>query len=74
VLKLKTADFRILTRTVTPAERPESARALAEIACALRARIDLSPRTRYRLVGVGVAGFVDRESFEAQPELFHRFA
>jgi len=25
-------------------------------------------------VGVGVAGFVDRESFEAQPELFHRFA
>ena len=74
VLKLKTADFRILTRTVTPAERPESARALAEIACALRARIDLSPRTRYRLVGVGVGGFVDRASFEAQPELFHRFA
>jgi DNA polymerase-4 len=70
VLKLKTAEFRILTRTVTPAERPGSARALAEIACALRARVNLPPRTRYRLVGVGVAGFVDRDSYEAQPELF----
>ena len=70
VLKLKTAEFRILTRTVTPAERPASARSLAEIACALRARVNLPPRTRYRLVGVGVAGFVDRDSYEAQPELF----
>ena len=74
VLKLKTAEFRILTRTLTPPERPSSARELAEIACALRARVNLSPRTRYRLVGVGVAGFVDRDSFDAQPELFHRFA
>jgi DNA polymerase-4 len=70
VLKLKTAEFRILTRTVTPAERPASARSLAEIACALRARVNLPQRTRYRLVGVGVAGFVDRDSYEAQPELF----
>ena len=74
VLKLKTADFRILTRTVTPAERPASARALAEIACALRARVDLPPRTRYRLVGVGLAGFVDRDSHEAQRELFSAWA
>ena len=70
VLKLKTAEFRIVTRTVTPAERPESARSLAEIACALRNRVHLPPRTRYRLVGVGLAGFVDRDSYEAQPELF----
>ena len=70
VLKLKTAEFRIVTRTVTPAERPESARSLAEIACALRDRVNLPPRTRYRLVGVGLAGFVDRDSYEAQPELF----
>lgn len=74
VLKLKTAGFRILTRTLTPPERPSCARELAEIACALRARVDLPPRTRYRLVGVGVAGFVDRDSFEAQPELFHPLA
>jgi DNA polymerase-4 len=74
VLKLKTSDFRILTRTVTPSERPSSAHELTEIACALRERVNLPTRTRYRLVGVGVAGFVDRESFEAQPELFHRVA
>jgi DNA polymerase-4 len=71
VLKLKTADFRILTRTVTPAERPASAQSLAEIACALRMRVTLPPRTRYRLVGVGVGGFVDRDSYEAQAALFH---
>ncbi|MGH8125474.1 MAG: DNA polymerase IV [Rhodanobacteraceae bacterium] len=70
VLKLKTAEFRILTRTVTPAERPCSARELAAIACALRAHVDLPARTRYRLVGVGVAGFVDRDSYEAQAALF----
>jgi DNA polymerase-4 len=74
VLKLKTSDFRILTRTVTPAERPSSEVVLAEIACALRARVGLPTHTRYRLVGVGMAGFVDRESFEAQAELFQRFA
>ncbi len=72
VLKLKTADFRILTRSVTPAERPSSARELCEIACALRARVNLPPRTRYRLVGVGLAGFVERDSFDAQPGLFQR--
>ncbi|MBS0432417.1 MAG: DNA polymerase IV [Proteobacteria bacterium] len=70
VLKLKTADFHVLTRTVTPAERPSSARQLAGIACALRARVTLPPRTRYRLVGVGLAGFIDVDSADAQPELF----
>lgn len=69
-LKLKTSDFRILTRTLTPSERPASARQLAEIACALRSRITLPPRTRYRLVGVGVSGFVEIDSLDAQPELF----
>lgn len=70
VLKLKTSDFRILTRTFTPAERPASAQAVAGIACALRERVSLPPRTRYRLVGVGLSGFVDRDAYEAQTELF----
>jgi DNA polymerase IV len=72
VLKLKTADFRILTRSLTPTERPSSARKLADIACALRRRVDLPGRTRFRLVGVGLAGFVERDSFDAQQELFHK--
>lgn len=70
VLKLKSSDFRILTRSLTPAERPTSLDDLADIACALRERVELPSRTRYRLVGVGVAGFVDRDGFDAQTELF----
>jgi DNA polymerase-4 len=43
---------------------------VADIACALRERVALPARTRYRLVGVGLAGFVERDSLAAQPELF----
>ena len=70
VLKLKTSDFRILTRSLTPHERPDTMETVADIACALRERVELPARTRYRLVGVGLAGFVERDSLAAQPELF----
>ncbi|GAB3733242.1 DNA polymerase IV [Luteimonas pelagia] len=70
VLKLKTADFQVLTRSLTPAERPESEAVLADIACALTARVDLPSRTRFRLVGVGLSGFADRDALAAQPGLF----
>ncbi|HEU0277410.1 MAG TPA: DNA polymerase IV [Rhodanobacteraceae bacterium] len=71
VLKLKTSDFHVHTRSITPADPPASARQLAAIASALRARVDLPARTRYRLVGVGLAGFVERDAHAAaQRELF----
>lgn len=70
VLKLKTADFHILTRSLTPATRPASAREVGDIACALRERAARPPTTRYRLVGVGLAGFVDRDAWAAQFDLF----
>ncbi|GAB3366018.1 DNA polymerase IV [Lysobacter rhizosphaerae] len=70
VLKLKTADFRTLTRSLTPLARPESLRQVADIACELRARVELPSRTRYRLVGVGLSGFVDPDSAAAQDDLF----
>ncbi|MGH8118941.1 MAG: DNA polymerase IV [Rhodanobacteraceae bacterium] len=70
VLKLKTAGFHVHTRSLTPREFPATGHELAEIACALRARVDLPSRTRYRLVGVGLAGFVDRDGYAAQRELF----
>jgi DNA polymerase-4 len=38
---------------------PTSAQSLAEVALALRDRVELPPRTRYRLVGVGLAHFDD---------------
>ncbi len=70
VLKLKTADFHILTRSLTPPQPPGSLAGLADIACALRERVGLPSRTRYRLVGVGVSGFADQDELVAQPELF----
>ncbi|MGA7965639.1 MAG: DNA polymerase IV [Gammaproteobacteria bacterium] len=70
VLKLKTADFRVLTRSFTPQTRLYSARALADIACALRARVERPADCLYRLVGVGLSGFVDEADFAAQEELF----
>ena len=71
VLKLKTAQFRQLTRSFTPERAPESMEQLRDIALALRARVDLPPETRYRLVGVGLGGFRAPEPVQ-QGELFER--
>ncbi|HET6654654.1 MAG TPA: DNA polymerase IV [Gammaproteobacteria bacterium] len=71
VLKLKTADFQILTRSFTPPTHPASAEEVANLACALRARVERPPESLYRLVGVGLSGFVDREDFAVQEELFN---
>ncbi len=61
VLKLKTSQFRIITRSFTPESPPETLEELRDIALALRARVDLPAETRYRLVGVGLGGFRERE-------------
>jgi DNA polymerase-4 len=71
VLKLKTAQFRILTRSHTPDVPPSSLAQFTAIALALRDRVELPPSTLYRLVGVGLGGFRDRdEALPPQPELF----
>ena len=70
VLKLKTSEFRTLTRSLTPSARPDSLEQLADIACDLRARVELPSRTRYRLVGVGLSGFIEADSAAAQEDLF----
>ena len=70
MLKLKTSDFHTLTRSLTPASLPGSAQELADVACALRARVERPAESRYRLVGVGLSGFVDQDSFIAQRDLF----
>jgi DNA polymerase-4 len=49
---------------------PADAESLTRIALALRERVGLPARTRYRLVGVGLGGFVDRHDALVQPELF----
>jgi len=70
VLKLKTAQFRIHTRSLTPDSPPASREDLCAIALSLLGRVDLPPATRYRLVGVGLSNFLDAEAVALQPELF----
>jgi Nucleotidyltransferase/DNA polymerase involved in DNA repair len=70
VLKLKTADFRILTRSLTPDRPPASEAELVGIALALRARVELPSETRYRLVGVGLGNFEDGTTENRQATLF----
>ena len=70
VLKLKTSEFKILTRSHTPDSPPSSGEELTEIALKLRGRVGLGPQQRYRLVGVGLSNFRETERVVAQPALF----
>ncbi len=73
VLKLKTSDFSILTRSLTPPLPPSSQEELTAIALNLRNRVSLPPHQRFRLVGVGLSNFtnpVDSEDNPTQPGLF----
>ena len=57
VLKLKTKEFNIHTRSRTPDVPPNSCEELIAIALGLRERVDHGPHRLYRLVGVGVSNF-----------------
>jgi len=66
VLKLKTAEFRILTRSLTAPCPPASCDELTQIALSLRDKVHLNSSQRFRLVGVGLGNFRDpREHTEA---------
>jgi DNA polymerase-4 len=70
VLKLKTSDFNILTRSHTPPLPPSSQEELTTIALNLRERVALPPNQRFRLVGVGLSNFIDPEDSRPQSTLF----
>ena len=70
VLKLKTREFKVLTRSHTPDDPPSSCDELTDIALKLRERVDLGPQQRYRLVGVGFSNFRELQETESQPVLF----
>jgi DNA polymerase-4 len=70
VLKLKTSDFKILTRSHTPSSPPSSCEELTTIALSLRERVRLTSQQRFRLVGVGLSNFRDPEEASVQPALF----
>ncbi len=70
VLKLKTREFDILTRSLTPVRPPSSCEELTGIALSLLERVDLGSQQKFRLVGVGLHNFREPEESAAQPELF----
>ncbi|HEX7380717.1 MAG TPA: DNA polymerase IV [Nevskiaceae bacterium] len=70
VLKLKTADFHILTRSATPERPPEDVAALIGVVLGLCQRVELPAQQRYRLVGVGLSNFDLPRDPQAQPDLF----
>jgi len=70
VLKIKTSEFKVLTRSHTPGSPPSSCDELTDIALRLRERVALGPQQRYRLVGVGLSNFREPEQDAAQAALF----
>jgi len=70
VLKLKTSDFKILTRSHTNPSPPSSCEELTTIALALRARVDPTSGRRFRLVGIGLSNFGEPELAGTQQILF----
>lgn len=70
VLKLKTSEFKILTRSHTPTSPPSSCEELISIALKLQERVNLDPKQLYRLVGVGLSNFREPEDTLEQPRLF----
>ncbi len=69
VLKLKTAEFRVLTRSQTPDSPPCSCEELARIALSLRDKVTLGPKQKFRLAGVGLSNFHDPLEV-TEPSLF----
>jgi DNA polymerase-4 len=70
VLKLKTAEFRSLTRSLTPPIPVGSCEELTGTALGLRDRVSLGAAQRYRLIGVGLGNFCEPGEAEEQPDLF----
>jgi len=70
VLKLKTKEFTILTRSLTPPAPTASCEELTSIALTLRERVDVRRTQLFRLVGVGLSNFQDvEEAGSPNPQL-----
>jgi DNA polymerase-4 len=69
-VKLKTSDFRILTRRATLPHEVRSAAELLATARDLLGRFAQPPETRFRLAGVGLSGFPEEEADPSQFALF----
>lgn len=71
-VKLRTPDFKTLTRRLTPEVMPASGGDIARVAVSLLDKFDFPEGSRYRLAGLGLSNFLDEEEeTDAQePTLF----
>ena len=67
-VKLRTRDFKTLTRRMTPETPPASGDDLAKIGIELLSRFPFPADAVYRLAGIGISNFVEED--EVQPALF----
>lgn len=70
VLKLKTSDFQTLTRSHTPDTPTQRFDDFLAVAMQLREKVNLPADTRYRLVGIGLANFIETSQIRSQQGLF----
>jgi len=70
VLKLKTSEFKVLTRSHTPVSPPCSCEELTDIALKLREKVVLGAKQRFRLIGVGLSNFEETGNQGPQADLF----
>jgi DNA polymerase-4 len=69
-LKLKSASFRIVTRSQTYSSPLYSADEVRQAAATLLARVEADKRhTLYRLIGLGISAFAEVDEIEAQISL-----
>ncbi len=74
VLKLKTDQFKIITRSITPGDTLNNVDEVSALALQLLERVELPADTRFRLAGVGLSNFIRPGEIGAQTDLFqHEF-
>ena len=69
-VKLRTRDFRTLTRRSTPPDPPASGEEVLAVALELLRRVEAPPAALYRLAGVGLSNFLDDDPALPQSDLF----
>src|ERR1700752_2533351 len=71
VLKSRPANSRFSLVATPQVLHPASCEELTNIALSLRERVGLSPRQRFRLVGVGLSNFREPDDASDQPGFFN---
>jgi DNA polymerase-4 len=69
-VKLRTRDFRTLTRRYTPPAPPASGEEVLAVALELLQRVEAPPAALFRVAGVGLSNFLDEDPALPQSGLF----